>query len=95
MDEKDSHAGMPAAGEREAEVENAQPQAMPDDWDAPTTGTGPSGVPPNHIVIGTGGPLYDDPIVGSVVGEDWGRIPGAEPDVEQVAVRILDEDAMI
>ena len=95
MEERDVAPVNAPAGERDAEVENAHPSAVAGDWDAPTTGTGPSGIPPGHLVVGTGSPLGDDPVVGSVVGEDWGRVPGAEPDVEATAVRVLDEDSMV
>jgi hypothetical protein len=95
MVERETSPGISPAGAHDAEVENAHPSGVAGEWEAPATATGPAGIPPNHIVVGTGSPLGEDPVVGSVVSEDWGRIPGAEPDVEQVAVRILDEDSMV
>lgn len=94
MDERARAEDAPV-DERDVEVKNAAPKAVAGDWEPPAPGTGPAPIPPGHILVGGDSPLGNNPVTGSVVDEDWGRVPGAEPDVESTAVQILEEDTVI
>lgn len=94
MDDQDRILG-PIDNEQNTEVRNAMPKAVAGDWEPPNAGTGPGPIPPGHLQIGGDSFLGTDPVTGSVVADDWGPIPGGEPDMEHSAVGILDEDAAI
>jgi hypothetical protein len=65
------------------------------EWEPPKAGTGPAPIPPGHINVGADSFLGTDPVTGSVMMDDWGPVPGGEPDMEHSAIGVLDEDATI
>lgn len=93
MDEQDPIRG-PIENEQDHEVRNAHPRAVVGDAETPA-GAGPGPIPPGHIQIGGDSYLGMDPVTGSVLMDDWGPIPGGEPDMEHSAVGVLNEDTAI
>jgi len=92
VDEQDPIPGQ-IENEQTAEVRTATPKATVGDWESQRAGAGPAPIPPGHINVGADSFLGTDPVTGAVTMDDWGPIPGGEPDMEHSAVSILDEDA--
>jgi hypothetical protein len=90
MDEQDQAPGTTGT-EQHTETRSATPSAAA--GDPPHTASGPGPLPPGHLQIGGNSFLGSDPVTGSVLMDDWGPIPGGEPDMEHTAVSVLDEDA--
>jgi hypothetical protein len=85
---------IPGAIEQEdSEVRPANPRAVVGDYDPPQPGSSPPPTPPGHLNIGPDSFLGSDPVTGSVMMDDWGPVPGGDPDTPPGAVSVLDEDA--
>ncbi|MGV3720319.1 MAG: hypothetical protein ACO1SX_05355 [Actinomycetota bacterium] len=91
MGETDKRAGTPAAGMNEAEAETL-PERGHRDGVHPT---GPTAIPPDHVVLGGQNELSEEPVIGSVIADDWGYVPDIDADVEGSETRVLHEDAVI
>jgi hypothetical protein len=87
MGDTDRRTGTPAAGKNEAEAEIPAEQAA-----HPTS---PAAIPPNHVLMGGQNELSGDPVVGSVVADDWGYVPDIDADVEASEGHVLREDTVI
>jgi hypothetical protein len=93
VDDQDRMRG-PIENEQDSEARPASPRAVVGEPEMPG-GTSPGPIPPGHIQIGGDSFLGTDPVTGSVVTDDWGPIPGGEPDLEPTAVGILNEDTIV
>jgi len=82
MADVDQRTGTPAAGKTEAAVEAPHP-------------SGPAAVPPDHILFGNPTEPGEDPVLDSVIADDWGYIPNPDADVEGTETHLLREGTVI